>query len=70
LPGEHESKEIKNAATGRRIVFLRAAEETGRELLEMDDFWANVDHQTPNGLAGVPPEDRIATTIGDRTRGK
>jgi quercetin dioxygenase-like cupin family protein len=40
-------KEIENAATGERIVFLRAGEETGGELLEMDDFWAQADHRTP-----------------------
>ncbi len=40
-------KEIENAITGERIVFLRTGEETGGELLEMDDFWAQADHQTP-----------------------
>jgi quercetin dioxygenase-like cupin family protein len=43
-------KEIENAATGERIVFLRTAEETDGELLEMDDFWADVDHQTPEHI--------------------
>lgn len=40
-------KEIENAVTGERIVFLRTGEETGGELLEMDDFWARADHLTP-----------------------
>lgn len=40
-------KEIVNRATGERIVFLRTAQETGGALLEMDDFWAQADHQTP-----------------------
>lgn len=39
--------EIKNAATGERIVFLRTADETDGELLEMDDFWPPTDHRTP-----------------------
>ena len=30
---------IENPATGERIVFLRTAEETGGELLEMDAHW-------------------------------
>lgn len=41
------TREIENPATGERIVFRRTAEETGGELLEMDDFWARTDHQTP-----------------------
>ena len=40
-------KEIENPVTGERIVFLRTGEETGGELLEMDDFWARADHRTP-----------------------
>jgi quercetin dioxygenase-like cupin family protein len=40
-------KEIVNRSTGERIVFLRTAQETGGALLEMDDFWARADHQTP-----------------------
>jgi quercetin dioxygenase-like cupin family protein len=36
--------------TGERIVFLRTGEETGGELLEMDDFWARADHRTPEHL--------------------
>jgi quercetin dioxygenase-like cupin family protein len=46
-------KEIVNRSTGERIVFLRTAEETEGELLEMDDFWAHADHQTP---AHIHPE--------------
>lgn len=40
-------KEITNLSTGERIVFLRTAQETGGALLEMEDFWARTDHQTP-----------------------
>ncbi len=40
-------KEVENPVTGERIVFLRTAEETDGALLEMDDFWAQADHQTP-----------------------
>ena len=40
-------KEIVNRSTGERIVFLRTARETGGALLEMDDFWAQADHHTP-----------------------
>lgn len=36
-----------NRLTGERIVFLRTAQETDGALLEMDDFWARADHQTP-----------------------
>lgn len=36
--------------TGERIVFLRTGEETGGELLEMDDFWADADHRTPEHI--------------------
>ena len=43
-------KEIENAVTGERIVFLRTGEETGGELLEMDDFWAQPDHRTPEHI--------------------
>ncbi len=43
-------KGIKNAASGERIVFLRTAEETDGELLEMDDFWAQTDHRTPEHI--------------------
>ncbi len=39
--------EIVNRSTGERIVFLRTGEETEGELLEMNDFWAQADHQTP-----------------------
>ena len=46
-------KEIVSRATGERIVFLRTAEETNGELLEMDDFWADAGHQTP---AHIHPE--------------
>jgi quercetin dioxygenase-like cupin family protein len=46
-------KEIVSRSTGERIVFLRTAEETAGELLEMDDFWADVDHRTP---AHIHPE--------------
>jgi len=46
-------KEIVNRATGERIVFLRTAEETNGELLEMDDFWVDADHRTP---AHIHPE--------------
>ncbi len=44
------AKEIENAATGERIVFLRTAEETDGELLELDDFWAQADHRTPKHI--------------------
>jgi hypothetical protein len=40
-------REIENPATGERIVFRRTTDETGGELLEMDDFWALPDHRTP-----------------------
>jgi quercetin dioxygenase-like cupin family protein len=40
-------KEIVDRSTGERIVFLRTAQETGGARLEMDDFWARADHQTP-----------------------
>ena len=43
-------KEIENPVTGERIVFLRTGEETGGELLEMDDFWARADHRTPEHI--------------------
>lgn len=46
-------KEIVNLSTGERIVFLRTAEETNGELLEMDDFWADAGHRTP---AHIHPE--------------
>lgn len=39
-----------NRSTGERIVFLRTAEETDGALLEMDDFWARADHQTPEHI--------------------
>lgn len=44
------SGSIENPLTGERIVFRLTAEETGGELLEMDDFWARADHQTPEHL--------------------
>jgi quercetin dioxygenase-like cupin family protein len=40
-------KKIVNRSTGERIVFRRTAEETGGAFLEMDNFWARVDHETP-----------------------
>ena len=43
-------KEIVNRSTGERIVFLRTAQETEGALLEMDDFWARDDHQTPEHI--------------------
>ncbi|HVC07919.1 MAG TPA: cupin domain-containing protein [Solirubrobacterales bacterium] len=43
-------RQIANPATGERIVFLRTAEDTDGELLEMDDFWADVDHRTPEHI--------------------
>jgi quercetin dioxygenase-like cupin family protein len=43
-------KGIENQVTGERIVFLRTGEETDGALLEMDDFWAQADHRTPEHI--------------------
>jgi quercetin dioxygenase-like cupin family protein len=40
-------KQVVNSATGERIVFLRTAAETRGEVLEMEDFWPQLDHRTP-----------------------
>jgi quercetin dioxygenase-like cupin family protein len=45
-----EARKIENAVTGERIVFLRTGEETDGELLEMDNFWARIDHRTPEHI--------------------
>jgi quercetin dioxygenase-like cupin family protein len=42
--------EIENAVTGERIVFILTSEQTGGELLEMDNLWARADHRTPEHL--------------------
>lgn len=56
-------REIENAATGERIVFLRTGEETGGELLEMDDFWAKADHRTPEHIHPAM-EERWEVIVG------
>jgi quercetin dioxygenase-like cupin family protein len=48
LKQEHTAQRvIENPITGEQILFRRTAAETDGELLEMDDYWARTDHQTP-----------------------
>jgi quercetin dioxygenase-like cupin family protein len=39
--------ELANPVSGERIVFLQTATDTGGDLLEMDDFWTQPGHRTP-----------------------
>lgn len=41
-----ESREVRNARTGESVRFIRTGEETGGELLVMEDRWARADHST------------------------
>ena len=38
---------VENAATGERVRFVRTAEETGGELLVMEDHWTRPGHVVP-----------------------
>ena len=42
-----DPRQIVNAATAERIRFLRTADDTGGELLEMEDIWPNSAHAVP-----------------------
>ena len=41
------SREIRNAATGETVRIIRAADETGGELLVMEARWTDPNHATP-----------------------
>ena len=58
------SREIRNAATGETVRFIRTAEETGGELLVMEAHWTDPDHVTP---AHIHPGDGGALA---RARGR
>lgn len=65
-------REIENAATGEIVCFVRTGEETGGELLVMEDRWTRSDHEVP---AHMHPsmEERwqvIEGSIGYRVDGK
>jgi mannose-6-phosphate isomerase-like protein (cupin superfamily) len=42
------SREVRNAATGETVPFVRTADETGGELLVMEAHWSRTDHSTPS----------------------
>ena len=42
--------ELVNPVSGERIVFLRTAADTHGRLLEMDDFWTQPGHRTPEHI--------------------
>lgn len=43
----HASREIENGLTGERVRFVLTAEETGGELLVMENHWSRPDHRLP-----------------------
>ncbi|MEJ7875695.1 MAG: cupin domain-containing protein [Solirubrobacterales bacterium] len=60
---------IENAATGERVRFVRTAEETGGELLVMEDHWTRPGHVVPRHIhPGIEErwtviEGRVAYTV-------
>ncbi|MDQ3729938.1 MAG: cupin domain-containing protein [Actinomycetota bacterium] len=60
---------IENAATGERVRFVRTAEETGGELLVMEDRWTRPGHVVPRHIhPGIEErwtviEGRVAYTV-------
>lgn len=56
---------IENPLTGEQIIFRRTAAETDGELLEMDDYWRQRDHQTPEHVHPAMEErwDVIAGSV-------
>lgn len=69
--GVSPSREIEHPVTGERIAFLRTGRETGGALLEMDDFWARLDHRTPEHIHPAMEErwELIAGTVRFRVDG-
>lgn len=64
-------REIENALTGERVRFVLTAEETGGELLVMENRWSNPDHRLPPHRhpqmeeRWTVIEGRVAYRIGD-----
>jgi quercetin dioxygenase-like cupin family protein len=56
-----EAREIVNNGSNERIVFRVLAEESGGEMLEMDDFWDDPDHEV--GLHHHPSMEETWTVI-------
>jgi quercetin dioxygenase-like cupin family protein len=46
----HAGDELVNPMTKERIVFLQVAADTDGQVLEMDDFWLQPEHRTPEHL--------------------
>ena len=63
---------VKNGATGERVRFIRTADETGGELLVMEDHWTRPGHVVPRHIhPGI--EERwtvIEGTVGTRSTGR
>jgi quercetin dioxygenase-like cupin family protein len=56
-----DAREIINSGSNERIVFRVLAEESGGELLEMDDFWGDPSHEV--GLHQHPSMEETWTVI-------
>lgn len=67
-------REVVNPATGERVRFLRTAEETGGELLEMEDTWPSATHTVAEHVHPAMEErwnvleGKVAFRIGGRER--